>query len=97
MKTVLRMLLAISVIFLMMGGLILGNVYAGDKCENPMEARPIPINYSECMNVCAECNRQAVAKCDDQYRGDTTKHKTCLSEARTKYNEIRQECTIFNK
>ena len=96
MKTILRMLLAISVIFLMMGGLILGNVYAGDKCENPMEARPIPINYSECMNVCAECNRQEVAKCD-QYRGDTTKHKTCLSEARKKFDRLRQECTIFNK
>lgn len=96
MKTVLRTLLAILFIFLVVGGLTLGNAFAG-KCDNPMEARPIPINYSECMDVCADCNRQEVVKCDDEYNGDTIKHKDCLTKAREKYDELRQECTIFNK
>jgi hypothetical protein len=93
----LMFLMIMLFVVLMIGGLIAENIYAGGKCDNPTEARPIPLNYSECMDVCAECNRQAVAKCDDQYRGDTTKHKACLTKAREKYDEIRQECTIFNK
>lgn len=70
MKTLMWMVFA-SVLFLMIGGLLPGNVDSGDKCDDPMNARPIPINYSECMAVCAECNRMEVAECNRNYKEDT--------------------------
>lgn len=94
---ILRMVFLISFSFFVMVGLISVNICAADKCDNPMEARPIPLTYSECMDVCAECNRQAVAECDMKNKGDTNEHKKCLKDARDKYDSIRQECTIFNK